>query len=437
MNANITVVGYGQGAIQDILGLEAYAKPGSFTSQNVTFGVTATFQVTGSTWTRLRPLLEDLAARRIPAVDSTGTPLFTGKTQPMLSYSMDWIPGDRPRVHRVGVLPLSIAVPANLTLYGTNLLAGVAATSVIQSWSAVYSFGFPGTQTYATPRNAVLFTSVQKGRAGNKISYSIKAASGAGSVTTTMNGDNDVHIEVVPAAGASDAAAIAAQVTGDALASTFVTCTNLLAPGTAPIAPTATQLAGFGPSPGGLTPSSSGLVDRVYLTGGDGGGLAQLDVLVSGSADPTNRLSLVATTAGNQQNFITFTLLVGQVGNSVTVTGTNIVVSRIAATPTIAAVQGALAGSAPASALVTATAVGAGNLAGVTKSWLHSGSGETPVVQIAGAVATVVSQSDTQLVVSTTNPALVAAGATAGQEATVQVQMNYGLVTAPIGVLAA
>jgi hypothetical protein len=438
MNVDITVTGYGQGAIQDILGLEAYAKPGSFTSHNVTFGITATFQVTGSTWTRLRPLLEDLVSRRIPAVDATGTPLFSGKTQPMISYTMDWVPGDRPRVHRVGTLPLSIAVPADLTLYGTNLLAGTAATSIVQSWSAVYSYGFPGTPTYSAPRNALKFTSQTKGRVGNKISYSIKPE-GSASVTTTMNAEGDVHIEIVPATGASDSAAIAAQVVANPLAFTFVDCVNLLAPDTAPIAPTATQIGGFGPSPGGLTPSSSGLIGRVYLLGGDGGGLAQLDVLPAGVTDPSNRLTLVATKAGNQQNFITFTLLVGQAGNSVTVTGTNIVVSRILPNPTITAVEAAIDGNAAASALVTASTVGVGatTLSGVSKSWLHSGGGETPTVQIAGAVASVVSQTDTQMVVRTTNGALVTAGAVAGEEATVQVQMNYGLVTAPIGALAA
>jgi hypothetical protein len=432
-NARITVIPYCQSAIQDLLGLEAMAKPQMWSSSNFAFGVPVTFEVSGAVWTRLRYQLNALAQRRIPAMSPAGVPLNTGKTQPALTYSMEWVPGDRPRVHQVEGVPLSLAAPANLTLRGTNLLAGVAASKIIQTWSPNFTFGYPGTRTYVPAVDALRLDAVAKGPSGNLIGFSIEPASGAGSVATTFNGDGQIYIKITPASGASNSTAIAAQVNGDPVASLFVTATALVA--SSPIAPTKSMIGGNGPSPGGLTPSQSGQIDRWYLEGGDGGGLAVLDVPVT-AGSLVNRLRLTSNKAGNDQNLITLTLVMNGVAG-VAVSGTNITVTRAGATETLANLVAAINGNVAAAALVTASAIGAGSLGAMPKTWLYGGGGEPPVATVGGAVASIVSQTDTAMVIGTTNGALVAAGVAAGEEANVQIQMNYGLVTASIGVVAA
>lgn len=433
-NVLITVTSYGNAALQDLLGLEAYARPGTWVSQSFSFGTTASFEVTGSTWTRLRPLLSILSQKRIPAMDPLGVPLSTGKMQPAITYSMDWVPGDRPRIHQVESVPISLAVPAPITLRGTNLLGGLAATSTLQAWSSAYTYGFPGTRTYTPPVDALRFTAVAKGPGGNLVSYAIKQDTGAGSVTVTIDGDGGAHIEIVPAAGASTSTAIAAQVAGSVPASRWISATVLSAG--QPIAPTLTGVGGQGPSPGGLTPSSSGLTDRVYLSGGDGGGLAFLDIPVVAGVE-ANRLRVTSQKAGNQNNLITLTLVASSGAPGVTVSGNDITVAFAAATRTLANLVADINGSAPAAALVVASAVGAGSLGSVSKSWLNCGGGETPVATIGGAVSVVTAQTDTSMVLTTTNGALVAAGVLAGEEANVQIQMNYGLVATSVGIISA
>lgn len=563
-NAIITVTAYGNSAMSDLLGIEAYAKPGTWVSQNFSFGVTVSFQVTGGVWSRLRPQLNAMANRRIPAMDSNGVLLGTGKTQPALSYSMEWVPGDRPRIHRAligvaggtaavaatgriesvesdaltdgetfilndGVNPaitfefdddgsvvptptlvpinfvpaqsaatvatniaaaingvgatlaitaavsstvvnltndtagvagnvniinntvmdvvgmaggaaaatatnLSIAAPGDITLVGTNLLAGTRAASVLQTWSAAYSYGNPGTRTFTPAVDALRLEAAVTGPFGNKFCYTIEAASGAGSVTTRLLDNDDIHVIVVPAAGLSNSTAIAAQIAADPLAGNLITATALV-PNSA-ISPTSTrQLPGV--SPGGVTPSSAGQVNRVYLEGGDGGGLGVLMVPVV-AGDLTNLLILESTRAGNDRNLITLTITINSGAPiATTVSGNNITVALQGATDTLANIATSINGTAAARALVEAQVQGAGSLGALAKSWLYGGGGEPAVATVAGAVATIRAQSDGQMVVRTTNGALVAAAAAVGELATVQVQMNYGLVAADIGALVA
>jgi hypothetical protein len=329
---------------------------------------------------------------------------------------------------------LSIAAPGDITLAGTNLLAGTRAASVLQTWSAAYSYGNPGTRTFTPAVDALRLEAVLTGPFGNKVCYTIEAASGAGSVTTRLIENDDAHITVVPAAGASNSTAIAAQIAADPLAGNFISATALV-PNSA-ISPTSTrQLPGV--SPGGITPSSAGQVNRVYLEGGDGGGLAMLMVPVV-AGDPTNMLLLVSTRAGNDRNLITLTITINSgVPIATTVSGNNITVALQGATATLAAIAGSINGTAAARALVEAQDQGVGSLGALAKSWLYGGGGEPAVATVAGAAATIRSQSDGQMVLRTTNPALVAAGAVVGELAAVQVQMNYGLVAADIGALVA
>jgi hypothetical protein len=428
-NVLVSVVAYGNATLQDLLGIEAYARPGSFVSQSLSFGSNVSFEVPGTVWTRVRSQLNGLAQRRIPALDAAGVPTGTGKTQPILTYSMEWVPGDRPRIHQVEGAPLDLSAPANLTLRGTNLLGGTAASKIVQTWSSAYAYGNPGTRTYTRAVDSLRFDAVNKGPTGNKIAFSIEAA-GSASVVTTIGEDGEVYVKITPATGASDSTSIAAQLSGNA----FITATALVA--SAVIGPTATSIGGNGPSPGGLTPSQAGQITKIYLDGGDGGGLARLDIPVVAGV-PTNRLVLTSAKGGNDRNTITVTFVSGS--DAVAVSGNNITVTRAADT-SISALVTAINANASARALVVASAVGDDSLTlsrVMAKSWLYGGGGETPVATIAGAASTVVSQSDTSMELSVTNAALVAAGASAGEVAVVQVQMNYGLVAASIGLIVA
>ena len=431
-NVLVSVVAYGNATLQDLLGIEAYARPGSWVSQSLSFGSSVSFEVPGTVWTRVRSQLNGLAQRRIPALDAAGVPTGTGKTQPILTYSMEWVPGDRPRIHQVEGAPLDLSTPANLTLRGTNLLGGTAASKIVQTWSSAYAYGNPGTRTYTRAVDSLRFDAVNKGPLGNKIAFSIEAA-GSASVVTTIGEDGEVYVKITPATGASNSTAIAAQVAGDTDASAFITATALVA--SAAIGPTATSIGGNGPSPGGLTPSQSGQIAKIYLDGGDGGGLARLDIPAVAGV-PTDRLVLTSAKGGNDRNTITVTFVSGS--NAVAVSGNDITVTRGSDT-SIADLVTAINGSG-ARALVVASAVGDDSLTlsrVMAKSWLYGGGGETPVATIAGAASTVVSQSDTAMVLSVTNTALVAAGAAVGEVAVVQVQMNYGLVAASIGLIVA
>ena len=561
-NVLVNVTAFGQTALQDLLGIEAAAKPGTWISQSLSFGVVASFEIPGSVWTRLRPQLNALANTRVPAMDSAGVGLGTGKTQPALIYSMEWVPGDRPRIHRTGtntVVPaiaatgqitavsgaalvngttftlddgdsaptvfefnsgggvgaghvpvaftaldtvatvalaiqaaingvggslsitaatpvgavialtndvagaagntssantsactvsdmaggvdtvttaqLSVSHPSDVTVYGTNLLGGYAASSTLQTWSGSYSYAMPGTRSFTRAVDALKIVANAKGPIGNKIAYSIEKESGGGSVAVTMGADGEVYIKVTPAASSSNSTAIAAQINGAPAAAEFVTATALVA--SSRISPTTSpQLPGV--TPGGLTASSSGQITKVYLTGGDGGGVAILDVC-STAGVVTNRLRLTAVTGGNDRNQITMTLTLGTSNAISVVDRYNIVVSRAASTVSIATLVSVINGHAPARALVVASAVGTDSnlIAAFSKTWLYGGGGETPVATLAGAATSITSQSDTQMVLHTTAGALAAVSATAGQMADVQIQMNYGLVASNLGVLAA
>lgn len=562
-NVLVTVTAFGQTALQDLLGIEAAAKPGTWISQSLSFGVAASFEIPGSVWTRLRPQLNALANTRVPAMDSAGVALGTGKTQPALIYSMEWVPGDRPRIHRTAtstVVPaiaatgqitavsgallvdgttfviddgtnptvtfefddnaalsspmnlaitftaldsaatvaasiqaainaigaglaitaatpvgavialtndaagaagnttstntsactvsdmtggvntvttaqLSVGNPSNVTVYGSNLLGGYAASSTLQTLSGTYNYALPGTRSFTRAVDALKITANVKGPLGNKIAYSIEKESGGGSVAVTMGADGEVYVKVTPAASASNSTAIAAQINGAPAAAEFITATALVA--SSRIGPTTSpQLPGV--TPGGLTASSSGQISKVYLTGGDGGGVAILDVC-STAGVVTNRLRLTAVTGGNDRNQITMTLTLGTSNAISVVDRYNIVVSRAASTVSIATLVSVINGHAPARALVVASAVGTDSnlIAAFSKTWLYGGGGETPVATLAGAATSIISQSDTQMVLHTTAGALAAVSATAGQMADLQIQMNYGLVTSGLGALAA
>lgn len=430
-NVAITVTANGNSTLNDLLGIEAYAKPGTWVSQSFSFGTVVTFEVPGNVWTRLRPQLNALANRRIPALDVNGLPLASGKTMPALSYSMDWIPGDRPRVGsvRINTTLVDLSSGSTLTVAGTNLLSGTAASLTLQTWSAAYSYGNPGTRTFTRAIDALRIDAVAKGPLGNKIAVSVEKEAASSAVVVTLGDDGDVYIKVTPITGFSTSTAIAALINGSSAANVWVSATALVAG--ALISPTSTVSVN-GISPGGLTASNAGQIGKVYLSGGDGGGLARLDVPVVAGA-PANRLVLVSKTAGNQQNLITLTITVNSgVATAATLSGNNITVACELATDTLANIRDAI--NAVSGVPVVASIVGSGSLGALAKSWLYGGGGETPVATVGGKAAVITAQSDTAMTITVSSAALaVSPAVSAGDQLALQLQMNYGLVAAPLG----
>lgn len=415
MYAEITVVANAPSVVQDVLGLESTTPEATFMRMSVDGSDTVVVRCSGSVWDRIRPQLRKLSQARIPAVDGNGV-VIPLRTRPALTYSMEWIPGDRPRIHQVEG-SVSVAGGAALTVRGENLIPGLKSVlSIYRERVNLGAFSAAGkTPLYNKPELLMTFTAVQKGPGGNNIGVWIKEASGAGSVTVEEYADGKVLITIVPAAGASDTTSIAAQVAGSALASVWISATAVIA---------AQQVAAFANKQAIVGPNAVPQRPFRFLQGGDGTGSAFADLLVAGT-DSTNRLRLQAQRAGNQGNLINVKILGGQGADAVTVTGNDILVTRIAATTTLANLAAAINGNANAAALVRATAVGAGNLGDVEKTFLACGAGEQAVAQVGGAPATITLHTDTDMVVTATAPALAAAGVVAGEVIHTNILLDY------------
>jgi hypothetical protein len=414
MIAEIVVSFNTPAAAADILGLESFAPEAKITRIAGDNGKSVTFRMSGSTWDRIRPQLRKLAARRIPVVVNSA---MTGKTMPALTYTLAWIPSGRPRIHQVEGT-VSVGGGAALTVRGENFLAGLqAALNVYRQRVSAGNFAAAGdwnNPTWIDQELLLTITAVQKGPIGNNISVYIGAASGAGSVTVVENPDGAVQISVIPAAGSDDTTSIAAQIAGSTLASVWITATAVIA--SQKVAPFAgNEIVGPNATPG--TPYR-------FLTGGDGGGIAFADLLVSGT-DPTNRSRVQAQRAGNQGNMVSIEIRVSQGADAVTVTGNDILVTRTAATLTLAQLKTALDGNASALALVNTTTVGAGSLGAVAKTYLNGGAGEQPTAQLGGATATITSMSDTVMTVTATAGALTGAGVAATEVAMLNLMLDY------------
>lgn len=420
MLKQVTISTNGGVVLQDFLALEAYQPDALFTSVGADASQSITFVVAGTAWTQLRRELIKLSSRRIPIAGTTNT-------MPALTYTVSDYPGGRPRLALVsGTVGVGAGDSATqtMTLYGENLIAGVAASATVYTQTALPTYALPGTRSFSLPQAVLSVTALAKGPIGNKIAFKISAASGAGSVTTTYTQDGEMLITVVPAAGSSDSTSIAAQINGDAVASLFVVAVALVA--SAPMGPTGAGSVGVGAS-------GAGGVPVVQLEGGDGAGIAVLDVPVT-AGSLANRLRLTAVASGNQANMVTLTINASAGSNSVSVSGNDITVNRTAATA-IGTLVTAINANASARALVVASSVGSGNLGTTAKTYLYGGSAETPVVKVGGAAASVTSHSDTQMALSFTKAALVTAGATAAEQAEITVGMNYGLLTAQVVVI--
>lgn len=426
MKKRVTVVCNGEVALQDFLGLEALSPDAQFVSAKGSFGTTVSFNVAGTTWTTLRRQLIDLSQKRIPALDANGVVTNTGNTMPLLTYSVQDLPGGRPRLHQVeGGLNVGGAGAATqtITLRGENFISGTQAELLIEDAKAAYLGVMPGTASYQTRRAVLRLVAVAKGPRGNKIRMTIEPSAAGSSVVVTPAPDGDVTITVTPINGSSTSTAIAALINGDAVASTLVTATALVASVVLP--PTGQGAVGLGASAAGGKP-------YLYLTGGDGGGLATQELLVANSL--ANSLRIVADKAGVDGNLITISILGGQGADAVSVSGNDISVTRIAGTTAIGTLASAINANATAAALVTATAVGSGSLGTVAKRWLYGGSAETPSVKIGGAPAVIKDQSDIAMTIEVLKADLITAGVAGGEEAVISLLTNYSVVVGQLPV---
>jgi hypothetical protein len=130
---------------------------------------------------------------------------------------------------------------------------------------------------------------------------------------------------------------------------------------------------------------------------------------------------------------ISITLRMSQAGNSVTVSGSDIVVNRTGATETLANLVTAI--NAPGSAaipFIKASAVGVGSLGAVSKTYLVGGAGEQVSAQIGGAPATIREQGDTSMLVDVLGTALTAAGVATGDVALVNLLLDYQRLSASL-----
>lgn len=415
MYAEITVAALSPIVASDLLGLESGTPEASFTRLSADAGQTTVIRCSGSVWDRIRPQLRKLSQRRIPALDANGA-IIAGKTAPAMSYSMEWIPGSRPKINQVEG-SVSVAGGAALTVRGEGLIPGIKSALRFYRQRQSTAFGPAGiTQQYVAQELVMTITAKAIGPIGDKIGVLIKAATGAGSVTTEEYADGKVLITVVPAAATNTATAIKAQIDGDALASVWVSVSADV--GAALIPATSSTGAIQGPNVAANTQPFQ------YLTGGDGCGLAIADILVSG-VDPTNRLRITAQRAGNQGNLISLTIVYDAAGaNGVAVTGNDIVVTRTATTA-IGTLVTAINANAAALALVKASAVGAGNILSATKTYLAGGAGEQPTATVGGAVAAITEQSDTSMLVASTDVQLAAAGVLATEVAVLSITSDY------------
>mgnify|MGYP001231946569 CR=1 FL=1 len=415
MYAEVTVNALSPVVASDILGLEAGTPEANFTRMSADAGQTTVIRCSGAVWDRIRPQLRKLSQRRIPALDALGV-VIAGKTAPIMTYTMVWVPGARPKINQVEGA-VSVAGGAALTVRGEGLIPGLKSVLRVYRQRQTQAFGPAGiTQQYVAQELIMTVTAKAVGPIGDKIGLLILAASGAGSVTTQEYADGKVLITVVPAAGLNTVTAIKAQIDGDALASVWVSVTADV--GAALVA--ATQSSGEIQGPN----VAAGSLPFQYLAGGDGCGLAFADIMVSG-VDPTNRLRITAQRAGNQGNLVSLTIIFDALAvNGVAVTGNDIVVTRTATTA-IGALVTAINANAAALALVKASAVGAGNILSATKTYLAGGAGEQPTATVGGAPGAITEQSDTSMLVAASAVDLGTAGVVAGEVAVLSITSDY------------
>lgn len=384
----ITVTAYGDCNIQDVDNLEAYA-PGNTFSIGFKVGDVKSFAVSERAFdTRIRPQLIALSQMRIQANDGLLPP---NRTRPAISYTVEDLPGQRPRLTQVNAASLSVGAPAPLVLTGVNLIPGLKAVASVGSGTGLLTL-----------------THARKGPLGNRTRVIVSPGAAGTSVTTSVSDQGDVTITVVPTV-AQQANLIAAQINGDPLAALFVAATS---GGTGKVNP-----------------------QMILLTGGDDGGTALR--YIPTVLPQTSYLIVEAKKPGNDGNLIAVRVLAAGVA-AVVVSGSLITVTPAIGAIDVVSIAAQINGSVPAAALVVATAVGASNISPATfgYQYLYGGAGEPASATIGGAPAALSAHTDIAMTLTATAPDLLAAGVLASEHAVINVLTGYQRLQAQIPTVA-
>jgi hypothetical protein len=379
----ITITAYAGFNIQDIEGFDLQV-PGTTNSMSYKAGDVKSITVTERAYdARIQPQLDTLSMDRVRLVESN---VPVKRTGPVMTYTLENLPDQRPLIDRVIGSPLDLSAPAGVTIVGRNLIPGLKANASV------------GTGT-----GLLTVTAVRKGPQGNRVSVVILPGSASPSVAWAVDMDGRVVISVTPTV-AQRADLIAAQINGNAFAAMFLSATS-----------------------GG---TGKVLTQTLKLTGGAGSGMAWLVV----PASATSWLLIEATKPGNDANGISVKILADTGAGAVTVSGNAITVTPAAGETGAAELATLINGTAAARALVKCTATGTTDIVPGTvgQSYLYGGSGEPTVVTIGGAVAAVTTHTDTSLVLAVTNALLAAAGVVATDHVTISLKLGGRTLSAQI-----
>lgn len=357
----LTVTANAAVSLNDWLGTEVFTLSGSpFISLNFdTAGESKSCIVSETQWDRLRPVLDNLSARGVRVSDSYGI-----RYRPLLSYTAERMPGQRPHLTKAHNVVSSVAVAGidltsatnTLTLSGTNLIPGVAALGEVAGGGRLR------------------FTAARKGPSGNSITINIKTPTAAAisstvSVAVTEYGQA-ITINIVPNSSAVTAGAIATHVAASNPVSFYISATTLVSGSLA--APQSVTLAGG---------EGAGVAHHVFNTPDD-------EVIIIQAAKP-----------GNQGNLIPVVFLAASGGGSVSYAadGETIKVVPAAAGDTVDDVVTQINASTFARGKISASGSGS-NPIGVTDAiFLHGGGGEDCVLKVGATTATILSHSDTTI----------------------------------------
>jgi len=392
MTKRITIQANGDLTFQDYRGLQGIL------SGSVPADGTKSFDLTNEQWNAVRPVFVKLSQHRVELIEGG---LRTGRYAPLMRYMVDTIPGGRPRVHQIeGTISLAGAAQT-LVLRGENLIQGFNAQAVVKK----------------NTTSQVTLVAARKGPIGDKVSVKINGVptvTNAGSVTVTRRPHGGALIEVTPpdvgtSATGGRAADIVAQINAVDEAARFV--------------------AALGDGVGLVGP-----VDTASLSGGDGAGIALLDVqtAVAGSY-----LRIESRVPGNGRNSLSVKVLAPGVAGIV-MTDEEFVVTPAAAGagPQIGAIATQINAHVDARRYVKATAIGttATPLGVAGTNYLYGGSGDDVEVTIGGASVRVTDYTDTAVtgVVEGAggNGGLGGAGLLVGEQALVAILSDYGVIQA-------
>ena len=377
-------------SLNDWLGTEVFTLGSApFVSLNFdTAGESKSCILSETQWDRIRPMLDNLSARGVRMSDDYGV-----RYRPMISYTAERMPGQRPHLTKAHNVVSSVAVAGidltnatnTLTLTGTNLIPGVAALGEVVGGGRLR------------------FTAARKGPSGNSITVNIKAPTASAisstvSVAITEYGQA-ITINIVPNSSAVTAAAIATHVAGSAALAFYITATTLVS-------------------------GSIAAPQSVTLSGGEGAGVAH-HVFTN---DAGERLVIEAAKPGNQGNLISVTLRSPSGAGSIGYAGDGETIKVVPADAgnTVSDVVTQINASTFAKGKIRAS--GSGSAApGVTDGpFLHGGAGEDCVLKVGATTATILSHSDTTIVAVVDGTAI---SAVSSDTLPITLLTDYGVVS--------